>query len=384
MTNLTSMPALTLAAGACKTSVASTLATQSKAGKVLIVADAFWQNQDLFQEILLSTSKAGMTATVFADFAGEPKQSYIDAAAELGRSAGADCVFGIGGGSALDIAKMVSACLSSGKPAAHFALGANPIPTNASPLVLAPTTAGTGSEANGTAVFSDDQGHKLWAYGTDLKPKLAVLDETLLASLPRHLMAWCGMDALIHAFEAGSNRRSTPVSQPFAIRALELIAPALPRVVQGDQTALSDMLLGSFYAGYAIENCGTAVAHNASHAMAAFAPIHHGLATALAFEITIERIASAANPMLGAVAEACGTSISMLPSWCSGLMNEIGIQRELPEAFADVSTEALAAEMRADANAPMRNATVPDLSDEDIHEIAGDILGLNIRNKTFA
>lgn len=175
-------------------------------------------------------------------------------------------------------------------------------------------TAGTGSEANGTAIFSDADGHKLWAYGTELKPVLAILDDQLLASLPPHLMARCGMDALIYAFEAGSNKWANPVNQAFARRALELIVPALPKFVAGDTSALADMLLGSFYAGYATENCGTAVAHNVSHAMAAFAPIHHGLATDLAFEATIDRIAAVENPALTAIAQTCGTQAFDLPN----------------------------------------------------------------------
>lgn len=376
MTSLTSMPALTLASGIVQTAAPQALAPLSSQNHVLIVADGFWTGQPLFAAIKEGFAAEGLSMTVFSDFVGEPKASYIDAAAALGRNAGADCVFGLGGGSALDIAKMVSACLASGEPAEHYALGANPMPATPAPLVLVPTTAGTGSEANGTAIFSDTDGHKLWAYGAGLKPVLAVLDDQLLVSLPAHLMAWCGMDALIHAFEAGSNRWSMPVSQSFALRALDLIVPALPKAVKGDQSALQDMLLGSFCAGYAIENCGTAVAHNASHAMAAFAPIHHGLATALAFELTLGRVAAAENSALGAVAQACGTDVAGLPAWCSALMDDIGIARVLPHAFAEIDAQALAQEMMAEANAPMRNATVPALSDDDLLEIAVEILAL--------
>ncbi len=375
MTTLTSMPALTLQSGATSTVASETLAPLSESAHVLVVADAFWTQQPVFDKIIGGFTDKGMQTTVYADFAGEPKAAYIDDATAIGREAGTDCVFGLGGGSALDIAKMVSVCLKTGKSATHYALGANPI-TSTTPLVLAPTTAGTGSEANGTAIFSDDKGHKLWAYGTAMKPAMAILDDELLQSLPPHLMAWCGMDALIHAFEAGSNKWSTPVNQAFSLRALELIAPALPLAVKGDTTALADLLLGSFYAGYAIENCGTAVAHNVSHAMAAFAPIHHGLATALAFEATIDRVASAENAALDKIAGACGTTVENLPQWCSALMDDIGIQRNLPETFSNVTAEQLAQEMQADANAPMRNATVPPLSDTDILDIAKTILAL--------
>lgn len=376
MTALTSMPALTLQSGVTQTAAPAALAPLSRSKTVLIVADAFWADNPLFAQIIQGFDAAGLRTVVFTDFVGEPKAAYIDAAAAQGRAEGADCVFGLGGGSALDIAKMVSACLASGEPATHYALGAHPIPDTPAPLVLAPTTAGTGSEANGTAIFSDAAGHKLWAYGAGLKPVLAVLDEALLASLPPHLMAWCGMDALIHAFEAGSNRWSNPVNQAFALRALELIVPALPKAVAGERSALSDLLLGSFYAGYAIENCGTAVAHNVSHALAAFAPIHHGLATALAFEVTLDRIATAENPALPAIAKACGTDVAGLRDWSHALMEEIGISRVLPAGFAEVSAAELAAEMGAPANAPMRSATVPDLSDADLSTIAEAVLAL--------
>merc|ERR1719453_2604866 len=115
---------------------------------------------------------------------------------------------------------------------------------------------------------------------------------------------------MVHAFEAATNRYAHPGAQLYAFESLRLIAGSLETAVN-DPTNLKargDLILASFYAGVTIDNCGTAVAHQISHALAALAPIHHGLATALGFEVTLPWLVDRPTPQIEAAAGACGTS----------------------------------------------------------------------------
>lgn len=380
MISQTAMPAFQLGHHILKDSLlASNLFDEGK--PTLFVVDAYWTDQPQFKKVLASLPGK---IVVFDHFTGEPKASHIAAAAQAGRDAGTLLVVGMGGGSALDIAKMTALCLTEGHGPKHYALGANPIPNKLCDLVQVPTTAGTGSEANGTAIFADDAGGKLWAYSPAMKPKLAILDAALLDTLPAHLKAWCGMDALIHAFEAGTNNWANQVNTAQALRAIELILPALPKAVKGDAQAQENLLLGSFLAGFAIENTGTSIAHCTSHAMARFAPIHHGLATALAFEVTLPNVIATPSVALNTVAAAFDTPPDGLPQLITDLMDSLKIERALPPAFESVSADALFAEMQVPANAPMLVAAPMDKGPAILKKIATSILALNTRTAVHA
>jgi alcohol dehydrogenase class IV len=261
----------------------------------------------------------------------------------------------------------------------HYALAANPLPRNALKKIMIPTTAGTGSETSATNIFAGPEGKKLWIWGPETKSDLVILDPALTVSLPANMTAWCGLDAFVHAFEASTNRNANPTGKLFGHEALKLIAANLEAAVKqpGDLTARGNVLLGSCYAGAAIDNCGTAIAHNISHAMAGLAPVHHGFATALGFEATLAWLVEANTDDLNAAARACGlASAAALPGFVSDLMDRCGIARKLPDVFASFSAANLAAEMRAPENQPMRRSTIRDVSDADIDRIAAAMIAM--------
>ncbi len=206
-----------------------------------------------------------------------------------------------------------------------------------------------------------------------------LLDPVLTTTLPAHLTAWCGLDAFIHAFEAATNRNTHRGAQFYAHEALRLLTASLETAVRepGNLQARADVLLGSCYAGIAIDNCGTAIAHNISHALAGLAPIHHGLATALGFEATLDWLVDADTAELEAAARACGVSrASDLPDFVSRLMDRCGLVRALPAAFEAFKTGDLAAEMKAPENQPMRRSTIRPINDADIDHFAATIMAL--------
>ncbi|MCD2182372.1 iron-containing alcohol dehydrogenase [Rhizobium sp. GN54] len=347
------------------------------AGRVAIVIDGFLAQAGLADAIAAQLSGEGIESRTFSAFSGEPKLKHVREAAAV--VTGCDLVIGIGGGSALDIAKIAACCAASGEDAMHYALAANPLPANPLKKILVATTAGTGSETSATNIFANAEGRKLWIWGRETKADLVLLDPVLTATLPATLTAWCGLDAFIHAFEAATNRNTHAGGQFYAHEALRLLSGALEIAVRepGNLDARGKVLLGSCHAGIAIDNCGTAVAHNISHALAGLAPVHHGLATALGFEATIGWLVEADTPDLHAAAQACGIgSATELPAFVSGLMDRVGLERALPAAFAGYDAAALAGEMRAPENQPMRRSTIREISDADIDVFARRIMAL--------
>ena len=137
-----------------------------------------------------------------------------------------------------------------------------------------PTTSGTGSETTRTAILSDADGAKLWFWGEELKADEVVLDPELTVSLPPHLTAATGIDALVHAVEAATNRNAHPANDIYAHEAIRLVARHLVdgRREPRNLAAREGLALAAALAGTAIDNCGTAIAHNIGHA--------HGLAAA--------------------------------------------------------------------------------------------------------
>ena len=343
----------------------------------VVVMDGFLAAAGLGKTLAFNLAAKAIETRIFSEFSGEPKIAHLRAATEAAK--GCDLVIGIGGGSALDIAKVAACSAASGEDPMHYALAANSLPNKPLKKIMVPTTAGTGSETSATNIFSGPEGKKLWIWGAETKADLVILDPALTVSLPANLTAWCGLDAFIHAFEACTNRNAHAGATLYAHEAMRLVSGALEKAVKApdDLEARGKVLLGSCYAGIAIDNCGTAVAHNVSHALAGLAPVHHGLATALGFEATLPWLVEADTVDLNAAATAIGLQdAAALPAFVSGLMDRCGIDRALPKAFEGFSAADLAREMRATENQPMRRSTIRDISDADIDQFAAAIMTL--------
>lgn len=377
--SLNAVPEIHFGPGRAKSLAGDVQAVAPGAAKVLLVADAALVSLGLVAPIQAGLEAGGATVAVYSDIAGEPKATQIDAAAEAVRRLGADAVVCIGGGSALDIGKVAAAIAPAGAAAMHYALAANPLPAKGIPAICVPTTAGTGSELSATNVFANAAGKKLWIWGQETKPRRVVLDPELTVSLPPPLTAWTGLDAFVHALEACTNRNANAGNAPTCHKALALIAGALETAVKEPRNlaARGDLLLGSAFAGIGIDNCGTAVAHTISHALAGLAPVHHGLATALGLEVSLAWSVEADDGRFDAAAKACGLGgAKELPAWYSDLVTRCGVARKLPEAFKAFDAATLAAEMRAPENQPMRRSTARDVTDADIDRFAAAVMAL--------
>ncbi len=358
MTAFTLSPVPEIRYGAGKLADIAPLA-EARAGRgatVLLVADPALAGLGITGLACDLLGKAGIAAPVYDGFHGEPSVADIDAATALARQHGAGMVIGLGGGSALDTAKLVACCAVSGLAAADYALCATPLPKNRLPVIAVPTTAGTGSEVTRVSVFADSGKAKVWAWGEELKPDVAILDPELTVALPAAVTAATGLDALVHAIEAATNKQANPGNDLYCLKAISLITGNLERAVShpDDIAARGAMLLGSCYGGIGIDNCGTALAHNISHAVANLAAIAHGRATGLAMLATIDWVAEGNRQGFARVAEAMGAEDAA--AGYERLVRGTGIA--VAPGLAAVTPEALAREMAAPANAPMRKSTL--------------------------
>ena len=374
---LNAIPEILFGAGRLAEIATRVEALAGKGANVLVVADPALNGLGMTGEVLDALTKAGFETHLYEGFTGEPKTQDVDAAAAIAQSAGARLVIGLGGGSALDTAKLAACCAASGLSAAAYALCATPLPANHLPVIAVPTTAGTGSEVTSISVFADADGMKVWAWGPELKPSLAILDPQLSVPLPPDMTAATGLDAIVHAIEASTNKHRTDGNDLYCHKAIALVAANLEAAVKNpnDLAARGAMLLASCYGGIGIDNCGTALAHNISHAVANLSPIAHGRATGLAMLATMGWVMEGNRPAFAAVARAMGADDPVRAF--DRLVRATGIRVDLAGDGLDrVTPEELARHMAAPANAPMRKSTARYPADTELVRLAERFLTL--------
>jgi len=252
--------------------------------RVIVVTDPGMMATGFVDRALDIFAGAGVEATVFSDVQADPPESVVIAAAELASSFGAQGVVGIGGGSSLDVAKLV-ALLAMGQEMLADVYGVGKAKGPRLPLALVPTTSGTGSEVTPIAIVTTGASEKMGVVSPVLLPDIALLDPELTYGLPPHVTAATGIDAMVHAIEAytSSNSNNNPLSRMLAIQALQLMAPAILTAVHDGKNgkARADMLLGSMLAGQAFANSPVAAVHALAYPLGGHFHIPHGLSNAL-------------------------------------------------------------------------------------------------------
>jgi alcohol dehydrogenase class IV len=249
------------------------------------------------------------------------------------------------------------------------------LPARPLPKICIPTTAGTGSETTRTSVLTNGDGAKQWLWGDEMKADEVVLDPTLSASLPPHLTAGTGIDALVHAIEACTNRNAFAANDVFCHAAIRLVARWLRRAVEHpyDLEARSAMLLAAAYAGIGIDNAGTSIAHTIGHALASLRPVHHGRAVGLALLATLAWNAEQDDGRFAAAGAALADEPVAIAF--ERLLRDVGIKVSLGgEGHDDLAPEQLAVQMAAAANHPMRDSSWRRVEDADLLPFARRVL----------
>ena len=291
--------------------------------------------------ILQALESRGMSYSIFSEIEPNPSDTTVHRAFELSQAEGCDALVGIGGGSAMDTAKGVGVLMSNGGSIADYD-GINKVAKDLPPVVVIPTTAGTGSEVTANAALTRSADHyKMSLRSPRLLPKLALLDPLLLRTLPRSVAATSGLDALTHAIEGYLSVRASPLSDLFALSAMAHLAPQIRAFVANPENveAASSMLMGSMLAGLVISNTGTGNDHALARALGGLCGVAHGVATALLLPEVLRFNAAARPERYVDIARSIGLSTAGTPretaarvvEEVSQLLHDLEVPRRLRE-----------------------------------------------------
>ena len=313
-----------------------------QAKRPLIVLDKQLAATGMKEQVVELLKKSGMDCQIFDKVDPEPKISLADEGAKLALKAKCDIVVGIGGGSAMDVAKAI-AVLATNKGKAVDYLGLNKVPGPGLPSIMIPTTAGTGSEVTFTSVFvRPDLKRKEGMNSPFLYPDLALLDPLLTVSLPPGPTASTGIDALCHAIESYTSINASPISELLSLEAIALISENLRTAVHDGTNiaAREKMLLGSLYAGLGLANAGVTAVHSLSYPLGGRYGIPHGLANTVLLPHVMSFNISGAQEKFVDIAEAMGEMVEGLPlreaaylavEAVNALVEDCGIQTNLED-----------------------------------------------------
>jgi len=250
--------------------------------KVLVVTDPGLKSAGVVDAVTAALDQARLNYTVFAEVEPDPRVEVALASVKAAQACDPDVIVGLGGGSSLDIAKVTSVLLANGGPIEKY-FGMELVPRPGVPLILIPTTAGTGSEMTSICVLSDTQNKvKKGIVSEHMFARAALLDPQLTLALPPRVTAMTGMDALVHAIESFVGVRATVFTDTLNLQAIRLVATNLrPAFAQGQNLAAREnMLYASCLAGMAFSNTQNGLAHALALAIGGKFHLPHGLLTA--------------------------------------------------------------------------------------------------------
>jgi len=253
--------------------------------KPLIVTDATVAGLAFFKQLIDSLKKKGISAEVFHDIHKNPVKSDVYNGTDRYDAAHRDCIVGIGGGAALDVARAILLRINHREDFFKYddLIGGDVYVTHEVPhFVTIPTTAGTGSEVGRSAIIADDETHqKKILFSPKLLAKIVFADPLLTMELPPPITAATGMDALTHNMEAYIAKMPHPICEGIALEGMALIGQSLEKAVtKPDLESRSKMLMASMMGAIAFQK-GLGVVHSLAHPLSSLLDTHHGLANAV-------------------------------------------------------------------------------------------------------
>jgi alcohol dehydrogenase class IV len=260
------------------------VAAQRLGARVALVTDAGLVKTGLVAQALTILEEAGIAVDVFDGVVADPPEDVVLAAIAQAKAFDAQAVIGFGGGSSIDVAKLVALLMRSGEALPEiYGVGIAKGPRL--PLLAIPTTAGTGSEVTPISIVTTGAHEKKGVVSPLLIPDVALLDPDLTLNLPPHVTAATGIDAMVHAIEAYTSvsANNNPVSKTLAREALRLLGRNIERAVHhgADKEARAAMLLGSMLAGQTFANSPVAAVHALAYPIGGHFGVPHGLSNAL-------------------------------------------------------------------------------------------------------
>lgn len=288
--------------------------------KALIVTSASSARTGLLAKVTASLSAAGVDYIVYDKVKPNPLATMIAEGTEIVARENCDVIVGIGGGSPMDTAKAIAFSAKNPGDYADYVFGGKP-GTGALPIILATTTAGTGSEANSLAVCTNPANNdKKGIKSPFIYPKASIIDPELMTTLPKKVIAATGMDALFHSIESYLSRRSYAMSEMISLEAIRLLCANLRKVYSNpdDLDAWDRVVFGNSLGGMSIDCAGTALPHAMEHPVSGLLDVTHGEGLAALYIPILEFILPAAPDRLADIAAAMGISVAGLSPEAAG------------------------------------------------------------------
>ncbi|MDA8646411.1 iron-containing alcohol dehydrogenase [Porticoccaceae bacterium] len=278
---------------------------------------------------------------IYSDVVADPPESVVEGAVSIAQDFGCDVVIGFGGGSSMDVAKLL-AVLIEGEQALRDMYGVDKVTNSRLPLIQVPTTAGTGSEATMVSIITTGETTKAGVVSRTLLADKIILDPNLTLGLPAHVTAATGIDAMVHAIEAFTSKRlKNPLSDMLALQSLALLSSNIrTAVLNGEDVAAREaMLLGAMLAGQAFANAPVAAVHALAYPLGGNYHIPHGLSNSLVLPHVLRFNAVAASDLYQVVAGvilpaeqrsgAAGGAAEALADYFLTLAEDLGLQTSL-------------------------------------------------------
>ena len=258
--------------------------SQKLGTNILFITDKDLMSLKLTEPTLIELKKLSSKVGVFQDVEADPSLKTLMNAIEIGKKNNITGVIGFGGGSSMDVAKLTSLILGSNENIEE-AWGVSNAKGPRLPLILVPTTAGTGSEVTPISIITVGEEEKKGVSSPIILPDIAILDPELTVGLPAHTTAATGIDAMVHAIEgyASANKNNNPISKMIAVEALKLLGGSIEKAVfEGSNIeARGNMLLGAMLAGKSFANSPVAAVHALAYPIGGTFHVSHGLSNSL-------------------------------------------------------------------------------------------------------
>jgi alcohol dehydrogenase class IV len=359
------------------------LATQLRCRAVFLVTDKGVEQAGLLKPALVSLADAGVAVTIYSEVQADPPAAIVLAAVAAAQAVGADGVIGLGGGSSMDVAKLV-ALRAAGNETLDQVYGVGAARGPRLPLILVPTTAGTGSEVTAISIVTTGEGQKKGVVTPVIIPDWAVLDADLTLGLPPFVTAATGVDAMVHAIEAFTSKRlKNPLSDMLAREALALLGKNIQEACRNgaNRDARQNMLLGAMLAGMAFANAPVAAVHALAYPIGARFHVPHGVSNSLVLPEVLRFNASAAPELYAQLADilvpgctgSCAAKTALLVDHLAALPGELGLPTRLSEVgIGAADLPALAADAMLQTRLLVNNPR--ELALADVHAIYEAVL----------
>lgn len=325
------------------------------ASKVLLITDAGLKKAGVVDNIL-EHIPADIKCETYTDVIPEPPMESIAQCAGRVKEGGFELLIGLGGGSSIDVTKVVAVMATNEKSLPELC-GVDNVEKPGLPTIMIPTTAGTGSEVTPIAIVTNEKEHlKVGIVSSHLFAKTALLDPVLTVPMPPRVTAATGMDALTHAIEAFISVNATPMSDVLALEAVKVISRSLRKAFANgeDIEAREDMHYGSLLAGMAFANAGVGAVHALAYPLGGEYNIPHGVANALLLPYVLDSNMIACLERLALIGETMGVvpkgaSLKEKAMQAVAAVDDLSSDVEIPRSLKEVDIPADALEKLAAA-----------------------------------